>query len=373
MRVAINLLYLIPGVVGGTETYAAGLLAAFAAARGDHEFVLFTNREAAERFPDLPENFRQVVCGVDATNRASRYAYEQGVLPTRVAAARPDVLHSLGYVGPLRAPCPHVVSIPDLNFVGHGAAMPGFKRRVLGAFVRMTAARADHIITISEFSRGQIAARFGLDAASRITVTHLAGRPAPEGPADPALLAHYGAKPPYVVAFASQSPHKNIPRLLEAFAMASAGIEHTLVLIGHLPTGGLAPPASARSGRVVYTGYVPDAHVMPLLAGADAFVFPSSYEGFGLPLLDAQACGVPVACSSAGSLPEVAGDGALVFDPTSVTAIAAAIRTLATDERARAALRARGRANVVRFSWSATAERTFSVYRGAARGARSRP
>lgn len=370
MRIGLNLLYLIPGVVGGTETYAASLIDALGALPERHDYVLFTNREAAERFPGLPDNFRQVVCGVHATRRAARYAYEQGLLPAQVARAGIDVLHSLGYVGPLRVGARHVVSVPDLNFIGHAEAMPAGKRRILGRFVRWSAQRADHVITISEFSRGQIANFLGPGSAERITVTHLAGRPRPadDGLGTEAVRARYGIRGPYIIAFASSSPHKNISRLVEAFRAIADDVPHTLVLVGHLPARADRGGHAAAAERVITTGYVPDSDVLPLLRGADLFAFPSLYEGFGLPLLDAQASGVPVVCSTAGSLPEIAGDGAICFDPRRVDEIAGSMRRVLADPVLAHTLRARGSANERRFSWAHTAAQTLAVYRQIAPG-----
>ena len=382
VRIALNLLYLLPGVVGGTETYAASLIDALAAADLDHEFVLFVNREAAERFPSLPANFRTEVCAVRAARRAARYAFEQGVLPLRVAAARADVVHSLGYVGPLVVGCPHVVTIHDLNFIRHGAAMPPLKRWVLGAFVRASARRADRVIAVSDFSGAELAALMGPAAARRITTVHEAGR-AFAGPIDAATVeaavAHHGLRRPYVLAFGSSSPHKNLSRLVDAFAAVAHAVPHDLVLVGHLPADVRARTRDQGGHpRVVAVGYVADSAVLPLTAGAELFAFPSLYEGFGLPVLDAQACGVAVACSSAGSLPEVAGEGALLFDPHSVDAIADAMRVALLDPALRARLREAGHRNVSRFSWARAAAETMAVYRAVAarpggRGASSSP
>jgi glycosyltransferase involved in cell wall biosynthesis len=373
MRIGLNLLYLIPGVVGGTETYAVSLIRALAARDARHEFTLFLNAESADLLAGLPGNFRRVVCGVRAVRRASRYAYEQAVLPARALAAGTDLLHSLGYVGPLAAPCPHVVTIHDLNFVGHAEAMPAGKRRVLRAFVEATARRARHVITVSDFSRRELERHLGwAPAAERITVTHEAGRPsaAPSRAAVADVRARYGIDGPYVVAFGSSSPHKNLPRLVQAFRDGAARLPHALVLVGHLPADA-ALGAAAGSARVIATGYVPDADVMPLLGGADLFAFPSLYEGFGLPLLDAQRCGVPVVCSDAGALPEIAGDGALRFDPRSVESIAHAIRRALADDGVRDRLRRAGLSNAARFTWDRTARETLAVYERVARGRRT--
>ena len=152
---------------------------------------------------------------------------------------------------------------------------------------------------------------------------------------------------------------------MEAFADACADLPHQLVLLGHAPAGmDFAAEAAQQRlvGRVVATGYVPDADIAPLLQGASVFAFPSLYEGFGLPVLDAQQAGIPVICSTAASLPEVAGDGAVLFDPQSVEEMRDALRACVTDPALRESLTARGHANAARFSWEKTARQTLAVY-----------
>jgi hypothetical protein len=135
VRVGLDLLYLIPGVVGGTETYARGLLCGLSRVAADHEFVVFVNREADTwPLPDGP--FTRVVCPVDATSRLARYAFEQFRLPLWAKAYEVDVLHALGYVGPLAAPCALIVTVPDLNTVAFGHQLSRSKRIVLGAFTK---------------------------------------------------------------------------------------------------------------------------------------------------------------------------------------------------------------------------------------------
>jgi glycosyltransferase involved in cell wall biosynthesis len=166
------------------------------------------------------------------------------------------------------------------------------------------------------------------------------------------------------VAFSSVFAHKNIPRLVEAFANVAPTHSHRLVLVGHARPDLRAVVARfpTLSGRVHFTGFVPDSDVAPLLGGADLLAFPSLYEGFGLPLIDAQALGVAIAASNAGSLPEVGGDGALYFDPASVAEMTAVIRRCLDDVELRRQLIARGYDNAKRFSWARTAERTQRVY-----------
>jgi len=373
LRIGLNLLYLLPGVVGGTQTYAVSLITALAAADTENEYFLYLNRESAGLEIMTAPNFRRVVCPVWAVRRPARYAFEQLALPLALRRDGIGLLHSLGYVGPLLPPCPHVVSIHDLIYRGHQAMMTGGKQKALEFFVRQTARRADRIITISQSSKREIVADIGVDP-QKVCVTLLAGRPAPGHATDAEralVLARYGITAPYLLAFSSPNPVKNIPRLLEAFALACADLPHQLVLVGHPPGGtDFAAEAARRGlgGRVVPTGYVPDADIAPLLQGAALFAFPSLYEGFGLPLLDAQQAGVPVVCSRAASLPEVAGEGAVLFDPASVEEMRAAIRAGLLDQTLRGRLVSAGNANARRFSWERTARQTLDVYRSAWEG-----
>jgi glycosyltransferase involved in cell wall biosynthesis len=373
LHIGLNLLYLIPGHVGGTQTYAEELMAALARLNTPHRYTIFINEEAKDL--PLPPGFARVACPVRAVSRSARYAYEQFQLPQQLRRHQIDVIHSPGYVCPLRAPCANVVTICDLNYIALKEAMSRGKRAVLGRFVTQSARRSDHIITLSEFSRGQILTHLGV-AADKVTAIHLGPRATPPAGsvlADAQVLREYDIGGPYVIAFSSLLAHKNIRRLLEAYAAGCRDLPHRLVLVGHLPEGLEIHADIARFGlteRVVITGYVPGAHVMPLLAQAELFVFPSLYEGFGLPALDAQQAGVAVACSTAASLPEVVGDGALLFDPTSIEEMGSVLRRCLHDARLRRDLVAKGRTNLVRFAWEKTAAETLSVYRNARRRSR---
>jgi glycosyltransferase involved in cell wall biosynthesis len=358
VRVGLDLLYLIPGVVGGTETYARGLLCGLSRVAADHEFVVFVNREADTwPLPDGP--FTRVVCPVDATSRLARYAFEQFRLPLWAKAYEVDVLHALGYVGPLAAPCALIVTVPDLNTVAFGHQLSRSKRIVLGAFTKWSARRADHILTISSFSRDRICEVLGVPR-EKVTVTLLASNPR-EPAGGPAGVFGEGS---YLVAFSSASPNKNIPFLLEAFEKArTLGLEHDLVMVGHRPASKVGRvPAGVR-----FTGWLPDDQRDAVVAGADALVFPSLYEGFGLPVLEAMALGVPVLASDRASLPEVGGNAASYFDPTNSQELAEKLVWIARDASARTALRAVGYENVKRFSWEKTASRTLEAYETAVR------
>lgn len=367
MLVALNLLYLIPGVVGGTETYARSLIRALAEEDDENEYVVYVSREAADLDVTPGPNFRRVVCPVVAMRRAERYTWEQAALPIQLMRDKPDLVHSLGYVSPLAARCPQVVTVHDVNFLGHKGRRTPLGRAVVRFFVERTVRRAERVITDSEFSRGEIRRLLGVPD-SKLRVIHLAGRDLSNvSGGDRVPEAVRNLDRPYVLAFSSLSAHKNIPRLITAFARISHLVPHSLVLIGHLPEKSAARDAMQAAGdRVVFTGYIPDDEVDALMRTASLFAFPSLYEGFGLPVLDAQHAGVPVACSSAGALPEVAGEGAVIFNPLSVDDMAESLKKSLLDLELRERLTDAGFANARQFSWSSTARETIEVYRSVA-------
>jgi glycosyltransferase involved in cell wall biosynthesis len=361
VRIGINLLYLLPDVVGGTETYATGLLHGLKQAGEAHEYVVFVNKESA-RWP-LPQvaNFTRVVCPVRAAGRSWRYLFEQFRFPRMLKNYEVDVIHSLGYVGPLRTPCSAVVTVPDLNYITIGHTMPIYKRYLLRFFSAQAAQRAKAVITISSYSKGVICNKLKI-LPNKVTVTLLGPRWNLNFISQDIvskIKASYGISGPYLVAFGGGALHKNIPRLLQAFAKLKKELSHKLVLIGHLPTD--VNPREL-SGDIISTGYVPAEHVLALLSAAEIFVLPSLYEGFGLPVLEAQQVGVPVVCSMAGSLPEVAGEAAVFFDPYSVEDMAEKIAWVAHDPVLQGELCQKGLANVRRFSWEQTARETLAVY-----------
>lgn len=367
MKIGINLLYLLPGIVGGVETYAAGLLGGLASIAPEHEYIVFVNREATDWPLPAGARFTRVICPVTAINRVARYYFEQLKLPRLLRHWQVDLCHSLGYVGPVSLPCAAVLTIPDPNYVDIAHTMPLHRRLPLRVISTWAARNANEIITISGFSKQRLCQTLGLPA-DKITVTHLApraemtGAPAVEWER---LRIQYHIREPYLIAFGGGAVHKNIPALLQAFAGLAQSLPHQLVLIGHIPPNVDRTAISSPQGeenRIVATGYVPGEHIPALLGHADLFVLPSLYEGFGLPLLEAQQAGVAVACSTAGSLPEIAGEGAILFDPNSVDDMARKIAECLSNPELRSRLCQKGRANLNRFSWEKTATETLRVY-----------
>jgi glycosyltransferase involved in cell wall biosynthesis len=360
MKIGLNLLYLLPGVVGGTEIYAAGLMNGLAQVDGQNEYFVFVNRECTDwKLPEV-QNFIRVICPVSAASRAHRYFFEQFRLPLLLKSYRIELIHSLGYVSPLWAPCESVVTIYDLNYLAFGEHMPVVRRQMLAFFVPKAAHKSVRVITSSGFSKKQIINHFKLPLEKVVVIGGASDAHGIQINRDSVcdVICRLKIHPPYVVAFSSGGANKNIPRLLGAFALAS--LPYQLVLIGRYPEDQI--PQSIRSS-VVLTGYLNDVDHHIILSGADFLVVPSTYEGFGLPVLEAQQRGVPVICSNAASLPEVAGDAAVYFDPYSVDDMAKQIVLVATNRELRAELRQKGLENAARFSWVRTAQQTLEVYR----------
>ena len=369
MRIGLNLLYLLPVTVGGSETYASGLLNGLAQINREDEFIIFVNRESANwPFPAAP-NFTRVICPVSAVSRTRRYLFEQFWLPRLVKEHHVELLHSLGYVQPLVLSCRSVVSILDIVY-DYPVAIPFVKKQLLKFLVLASAQRADHIVTISKASRCQIVSRLKVQP-EKVTVTLLA--PKIRKPGDernwPGLASQLGIRGNYLLAFSSLSPSKNIPLLLQAFVRLPTGLTENLqlVLVGHEPQRGASLRQMATSlglrDQVVFAGYLSDDDLNLVLKHATVFVFPSLYEGFGIPVLEAMAAGVPVACSNAASLPEVVANAALLFDPHSLEEIMVALKRVLTTPALRDELVSKGYLNLERFSWKTTAEKTLEVHR----------
>ncbi len=286
--------------------------------------------------------------------------FEQVTLPRILRHERAGAVHGPNCFLPLRRPCPGIVTVHDLAFEDQPedfSRRTGTKYRTLG---RRSIRSAERVICDAAYTRDDITRRYGVDP-ERITVIPLA--PAlPEGADEP-------PPGPYVLAVGDLRKKKNLGRLIEAFArLRSEGLEHRLVIAG-LDTGeGGALAEAAGDTPVEIAGYVSDARLDALYRGADALAYPSLYEGFGLPLLEAMARGTAVVAARATVLPETGGDAALYFDPLDVGDIAQTLGRVLGDAALREDLVARGRAHAGRFSWEQAAAATRAVYEEVANG-----
>jgi glycosyltransferase involved in cell wall biosynthesis len=371
IHVALNLVYLVPGETGGMETYARELLPRLAA-RDDLRLTALVNREAAEAggpWLDVPHE----VVPVRARNRLEWVRGEQQHVPRLAERAGAQLLHSLASTAPLHGAVRRITTIHDLNYKLVPEAHFGLRGLGMRLLVPASARRSHRIIVDAESTRRDLAEHLRV-APAKVDVVPLgvsppgAGDPTPEAE----LRARYAIGDRRVVLSASaKRPHKNLARLIEALARIPAPERPVIVIPGY-PTpyeGELRALAAALGvgGDVAFPAWVAPADLDGLYALADAVVFPSLYEGFGLPVLEAMARGVPVGTSDRSSLPEVAGDAALLFDPEDVDAIRATVVRLLGDARERARLAAAGRVRAAEFTWERTAARTAAAYERALR------
>ncbi|MFL5854129.1 MAG: glycosyltransferase family 4 protein [Solirubrobacteraceae bacterium] len=367
MHVGLNLVYLVPGETGGMEVYARELIPALLAAAGhEWKFTAFVSREAAAAdgpWSEMPS----VGVPVHSANRAAWVYGEQALLPRLAAQRRVDLVHSLATTAPGWGPFRRVTTIHDLHYRTVPEAHFGVRSLGMRALVPLAARRSHRVIAISQATRDDIVALLHVPPG-RIDVIHQGLGRRRRTDARPPRGLDAGDRPLLLTA-AAKRPHKNLGALLDALALLPTEQRPVLVLPGYAtPYEATLKERAAALGvasEVRFLGWVDDAEMEWLYAAATAFVFPSLAEGFGLPVLEAMARGLPVACSNRPPLTEVAADAALTFDPGSPRAIADAVVRLLGDRSLRERLRARGTARAAAFNWSVTAERTLASYRRA--------
>lgn len=370
MRLGLNLIYLVPGETGGMETYARELIPALRSARGDLEITTFLNREAYGSDGPWHEATAQVLVPVRARRRTDWVRGEQQLLPRLAARAGVDVLHSLGSTAPAWGRFRRVVTIHDLIYRIYPEAHFGLRSKGMAVLVPLAARRSHRIIAPSQSTRNDLIRLLGVPGMKIDVVPEGARAAGVEGTPEKDLRARYSLGDRTVVLTTSaMRPHKNLRRLLDAWMLLPADRRPVLVLPGYSTEH--EPELRAHAAELGITddtrflGWVSPADLEGLFGLASCFVFPSLYEGFGLPVLEAMARGLPVACSDRGALHEVAVDAALIFDPESPRSIAAAVEELVHDASSRARLRAAGLERARRFSWPETARATLRSYEAA--------
>lgn len=303
-------------------------------------------RFASELYGRLP-GFR----GIDLGGRPAS-PIDPWRLAGYLSAQRPELFLSPGYNAPAGKNHRFGLTVHDLNHlrVAENSSVP--KRLYYRMVMRPAIHRAAIVLTVSEFSRREICDWAGIEESRVLNVGNgISAEFDTEGP------KHVGRDGrPYLLYVGNYKPHKNFERLLRAFVRTRSMQEHSLLCTGHSPASVLRLIAKLGLGaRVQFTGEVSDAHLATLYRGAAGLVCVSTYEGFGLPTVEAMACGTPVIASNVAAIPEVTGDAALLVDPRDIDAIANAIDRVAEDGELRAALRARGLSRAKQFSWDRTA------------------
>lgn len=369
MHIGLNLVFLVPGETGGMEVYARELIPELVAqAPPGTRFTAFVSREAAEAGGPWGEIVPAITVPVRSRRRVQWVAGEQGPLPPLAARAGVELLHSLASTAPLWGRFRRVTTVHDLIYARFPDAHPGIRDRGMSVLVPAAARRSDRLIAISRSTRDDLVTLLGIDA-ERIDVVPngLGSRPGAARLTDEQTRARFAlADRRVLLSLSAKRPHKNLPALIDALARIDAERRPLLVLPGygtwHEAELRARADAAGVSGDVRFLGWLDAQEIEGLWAIADAFVFPSLYEGFGLPVLEAMARGVPVACSNVSALPEVAGDAALLFDPYDVDAIARATQRLLDDAELAGRLRALGREHARLFTWRRSARLTLDSY-----------
>ncbi len=357
MRLAIDASRTTVARVTGTEHYALELIRALIRLNTDHEITLyFRDQPPPDLFPPSPQVTQRVVAFARAWTHL-RFAAE-------LWRDRPDLTWVPAHTLPLLFPGRAAVTIHDLGYKRFPQAHPPRQRLYLDLTTRYSAARAAVVLADSQATADDLTRYYGTPARKiRVVYPGVDAPPVGDGAS---VRAKYGLPERYFLFLGTLQPRKNIQRIVAAYRQwrsAHPGDPAALVLAGG--QGWLYDPAwTAGVDGVILAGYVDDADKGALYAGALALVFPTLYEGFGFPVLEAMLCGAPVICSNTSSLPELAGDGALLVDPLDVGAIAAAIGRITDDPALSDDLRSRGGDQARKFTWDAAARAAMAALTG---------
>src|SRR5271165_1406506 len=365
LRIGVNALYLLPGGVGGTEVYLRQLLRALAQIDSPHHYLVFTNRETGPDLVPLSRQFEHCPQPVNAANRASRIFYEQLRLPGVLRGQKIDVLLNPGFTAPFPTRVPSVTVFHDLQHVRHPEHFRRFELPFWRLLLWQAAKKSTHLIAVSQATRGDVLAHYHLSSDAVSVVTHGVE------PEFFSLLRNRNEERPYILCVSTLHPHKNLDRLVRVFArLQSRHPQVRLVLAGmrgfHTERIEKQIADFGVADSVEVTGWIARERLYELYRGAAVFVYPSTFEGFGMPVLEALAVGLPVACSDIPPLREAAGEAALFFNPEHDDEMLAAMERLLSGDAFALRLSLAGPVRARQFTWTQAARSTLRCLEAAA-------
>jgi glycosyltransferase involved in cell wall biosynthesis len=355
----------------GDRTHLLGLLREFSTLAGDDQFLLCLNEPCPEALADLPASDRY---HLHSLRSRPGWLWTPVAWPRLLRRERAQVAHGV-YLVPPFSPCPTVVTIHDVSFLAHPEWFPRQALRIMRVLIPLSARRATRLVTATEHAASEIVRLIGVPRSKISVIPYGVDErfvPVDRDEARQRILQAYGLSGPYLIAVGLLQPRKNLARLLEAFALVAP--DHPdlkLAVVG--ATGWGNEPFHERlrelrlQDRVVLCGSVPAEDLPALYSAAEMLVYPSLYEGFGLPPLEAMRCGTPVVASNTTSIPEVVGDAAVLADPLEPESIAAGIKSILDDSGIAAELSRRGLQRAREFTWRRSAEAYLKLFHEVAR------
>lgn len=356
----------------GVANYIINLVRNLEALDRVNRYFVFVTDSNKGYFPFSRENFQPVICPDMTEIPTMRRLWEQLVFPLMINRYKIDVLHCPVNVLPLLTRCKTAVTILDCQYFHASARHNFFRKSFNSLFMQASYGKADMVMTISDSMKQEIVGYFGGNN-SKVFTTHLGQEFCAVDPLPGLELEErFGVSQPYLLFVGFPNHRKNLPGLIRAFALALQRLSETfdLVICGDIHTKIESDypmivktiEEKGMNDRVKFIGYVENGELQSLISGARGFVFPSLYEGFGLPVVEAMACGTPVLVSDIPVLREIAGDAAIYVDPNDDEDISSGICRLLSDEPLRAALRVKGAARAAEFTWRETARKTLECY-----------
>lgn len=370
MRIGINTLYLLPGKVGGSETYITNIVKCLSRLDKDNEYIIFINNECKGYFEKLAPNIKTILCPFNAASRPIRILWEQLILPFQIKKHKIDLLFSGGFTAPFVCPAKSVLMVFDMQHINQPENFSKVFLFFLKTIIYMSVKSADHILTLSNNSKNDITGHYNI-TPENVTATYLASDSdvfykRSEDEVD-GVRNKYNLPERYLYYGAASLPHKNHKRLLNVFKSIKKNLPDVkLVLTGARDYGEGSIAEHIKSldldDDVILLGWLSFDEVAAIYSGAELFVFPSLHEGFGMPVLEAMACGTPVVSSNIEPLKEIVADGAILFDPYDEESMKETILSVLSGSELKNSLIKKGTDRADFFTWENTAKSTMEVF-----------